>query len=77
MRKSSVASSTILQVRVAWYRYNNRRHSYSDVIVRETIMSYVVIATVIRRVIYTILFREADYLPGSPIVIKELDKEVY
>ena len=48
MIKSSVNSLTILHKRALWYRYVNRRQSYNDVIVRETIMSYVLIRAYIQ-----------------------------
>ena len=45
---SSVNSLAILHMRALWYRYINRRKSYNDVIVRETIMSYVLIGAYIQ-----------------------------
>ena len=48
--KSFRPSSSMLQGRVTWHRYDNERQFYNDVIVRETIMSYVAIAAIVRRV---------------------------
>ena len=58
--KSFRPSLSMLHERASWCRYNNGRHSYSDVIVRETIMSYVAIAAIIREYLAQTLFQGGD-----------------